>query len=70
MVKVAGFAATAAGVLVATITLTCQFGYEGRQAFIESLCPAIFDRYIAAFDETDFAESSEKGGQWRVRPAR
>src|SRR5262249_35939593 len=45
-----------------------QVSDKGRQAFIVSLCPAIFDRYIAAFDETDFAYPGEKGGQWRVRP--
>ena len=36
---------------------------DAAAAFRNRFRPAIFDRYIAAFDETSFAQPIEKGGQ-------
>ena len=55
IVVFAAFAAAAAGVLVAAITLALrrtQIGNDRRQSFIVPLRPVTLDRHVAAFDKT------------------
>jgi hypothetical protein len=47
-----------------------QIGRQRRQPIIVTLCPAIFDRHVAAFDEARFAQALAERGDKRCVPAR
>src|ERR1700730_8332083 len=40
-----------------------QIGHHRRQPIKLALCPAVFDRHVAAFNVTVFAQAFEKGRQ-------
>jgi len=42
-----------------------QLGCQGRQPIILTLCRAVFDRHILAFDETRFAQALTERGRKR-----
>src|SRR5262249_8826297 len=72
IVVVAALAANAAGVpLIAAIAATLRrIGGERRQPLVIALRPAVFDRNVAALDETRPIEALTECGQDEVQVAR